>query len=380
MSERFLPHSAFGVTLLAVSAMILTLGFFIRDLQLFSVDGEVPESCLIFAKNDTPPSDSPTRSILDARFNTDPVAEDDPLLASDDESTFDDESTLSEEVSEAVVEPSGQYAEDRSDAAPKVSPGYVALLTRTSDCRWAENAEAPPEGTQFKVGQTLNVAAGLVEIAFACGAKAVLEGPAVLELQSEKSGSLKLGKLRADVPDEVEGFTVHTPMVQLVSLCTSDTNGVATLTATTDCRWAKGSAATKKGASLLPGQAVKLLDGLAEITFASGAKVILEGPANFEIESAKTAILHSGRLTADVPDDLEGFKIRTASVEILSLGPDKKESKSKDSPGSKTASANEPAKAPGTVLLNAGDSVRVEGTGQKAETPAQAPAKVESKK
>jgi hypothetical protein len=369
LSERILPHSAFGVTLLTISVMILIVGFFVRDIHLFSVEGELPEGYVRMVKNDPRPTEAPARSILDARFNTDPVFEDgSPLM-------IEDETMSSDEISEVEVEPSDRYAENRSDATPKVAPGYVALLTRTSDCRWAEDSEAPSEGTQFKVGQTLNVAAGVVEIAFACGAKAVLEGPAVLELQSEKSGTLKLGKLRANVPDEVEGFTVHTPMVQVVSLCTSNSNGVAKLTATTDCHWAKGSAATKKGASLLPGQAVKLLDGLAEITFASGAKVILEGPANFEIESNKTAILHSGRLTADVPDDLEGFKIRTPTVEILSLASESKGSKSKGAPESKTASADGPNKASGTVILNAGESVRVDGANQAPETPSQPPAK-----
>jgi len=372
--ERFIPHSAFGVTLLTIAVMILIVGFFFRDLQLSSVEGEFPEDYMGFAKNSSPASDPPARSALDVPFNADPVLEDDPPL------TTEGESMASDEIPEVEVEPSARYAENHSDAMPKVAPGYVALLTRTSDCRWAEDAEAPSEGTQFKVGQTLNVAAGLVEIAFACGAKAVLEGPAVLELQSEKSGSLKFGRLRADVPDEVEGFTVQTPMVQVVSLCTSDSNGVATLTGTTDCRWAKGNATARKGASLLPGQAVKLLDGLAEITFASGAKVILEGPANFEIESDKTAILHSGRLTADVPDDLEGFKIRTSSVEILSLASESKGSKSKGAPESKTATADGPKKTSGTVILNAGESVRVDGDNQATEAPSQPPAKAPTPK
>jgi len=111
------------------------------------------------------------------------------------------------------------------------------------------------------VGQTLNVTAGLVEIAFACGAKAILEGPAVLELQSEKSGALRTGRLTADVPDEVEGFTVHTPVAQIVSLCALECKTVAKLTSTADCRWAEGNAVSKEGAGLKPGQAVKLLEG-----------------------------------------------------------------------------------------------------------------------
>jgi hypothetical protein len=319
--ERFLPHSAFGLTLVTIAIMLMILGFFVRDLH-FPGEGDLPGDDQ-WAKNVPSSSDPPDGSIPDDRYSPDPTDEGNASLLTKDEASLK-EGFSADEGSAAEVEPSSLYAENVPGEPPKIAPGYVAQLTRTSDCRWAEDAESPAEGTQFKSGQTLNVAAGMVEISFACGAKAVLEGPAVLELQSEKSGSLKFGKLHADVPDEVKGFTVSTPMVQVVSLCTTDSNGVAKLTGTTDCHWAKGNATSKKGGSLLPGQAVKLLDGLAEITFASGAKVVLQGPAHLEIESEKTAILHSGRLTANVPDDLEGFKIRTPSVEILSLPPEAK--------------------------------------------------------
>ena len=39
-----------------------------------------------------------------------------------------------------------------------------------------------------------------------------------MELQSNKSSSLHIGKLTAHVPDDLEGFTVNTPVVQVVSL------------------------------------------------------------------------------------------------------------------------------------------------------------------
>ncbi len=250
-----------------------------------------------------------------------------------------------------------------------MAPGYIAALVRTCDCRWAENVEPPLEGQQFRVGQTLNVAAGLVEIAFACGAKAILEGPAVLELQSGKTSSLRSGRMTADVPDEVEGFIVHTPVVQVISLSTAEAQAVARVSATANCLWAEGSAASRDGAHLRPGQAVKLTSGLAEIAFACGAKVILEGPANLEIESAKTAILHSGRLCADVPDDLEGFKIRTAVAEILSLPADSKPEKGKEASatGRRSAPVNLKAEAPagglkapsGTVVLRPGQHLEI---------------------
>lgn len=208
-----------------------------------------------------------------------------------------------------------RYGDNRSG----LLPGCVALLTRTCECRWADDSAAPVRGTQFRVGQILHLTDGLAEIAFSCGAKAILEGPAILELQSEKSSWLRAGRMTANVPDDVQGFMVRTPTVQLVSLSEAAPRIVAEVTATVDCMWAE-DAVLEEGTFLQPGQSLNLLDGLVEVTFASGAKVILQGPANLEIESAKSAILRFGRLTANVPDDLHGFKIRTPTVEIDSVG------------------------------------------------------------
>ncbi len=316
--ERVMPRSAFGLTMLTIASSILVCAFFIRGIHLVSINGDSADGDCLADRNLI------NKSILlreGESYSTRKIegvveSEDEPCEGSEEGTDFT-KLTPSPERS-VPVKPSGRYSSNPG-LLPTVSPGYVALLLRTCDCRWAENSKAPKEGAQFKVGQTLNLAAGLVEIAFGCGAKAILEGPAVLELESSKSGSLRIGKLTANVPDEVEGFTVHTPTTEVVSLCASAPKSVAKLTSTADCLWAEGNAVTKEGASLLPGQAVKLVGGLAEITFASGAKVILQGPANFEIESSKTATLHSGRITADVPDDLEGFRIRTSAAEILSL-------------------------------------------------------------
>jgi hypothetical protein len=347
--ERVMPQSAFGLTLLTMVVIVLVAGFFVHGLHLVSVDGEPVEGSSPLADRNIIPWTNPDPSIRlgpGESYRTGPASENDvagaaPTFKGGSATGVASKNTASaaELASSAPVKPAKRYA-NSSAATPTVAPGYVAALTRTSECRWAANTEILKEGAQFKVGQTLNIAAGLVEIAFACGAKAILEGPAILELESNKSSALRVGKLTADVPDEVEGFTVHTPVVQVVSLCALQPKGVAKLTAASDCLWAEGTAATKEGDCLLPGQAVRLNDGLAEITFSSGAKVILQGPANLEIESAKTAILHGGRMTADVPDNLEGFKIRTAVVEILSLPGEVKETQ--DKPAAETPSPAKP--------------------------------------
>jgi hypothetical protein len=339
--ERITPRSALGLTLLTLSVIILILGFFIQDIHVVGVDNEADdESEMLADRSLIPRPDASIRLGPGESYRTGPVApvDDEPLSPSlkGDSVARADVRGLASSVDPGqsiAVKPSGPYSSSSNPAAqPRVSPGYVALLSRTCDCSWAENTKNPHEGTQFKVGQTLHIAAGLAEIVFGCGATAVVEGPAVLELQSSKSSALRSGKLTAHVPDDLEGFTVQTPVVQVVSLSPLQAKGVAKLTCTADCAWADGNAATKEGASLTPGQAVKLTAGLAEITFTCGAKVILQGPASLEIESAKGATLHNGRMTADVPDDLEGFKIRTSTVEILSLPVETKETTGKEAP------------------------------------------------
>jgi hypothetical protein len=74
------------------------------------------------------------------------------------------------------------------------------------------------EGTQFKIGQTLHLAAGLAEVVFGCGAKIIVQGPADMEIDSAKAATLHIGRLTADVPDDLEGFKIHTAVAEIHSL------------------------------------------------------------------------------------------------------------------------------------------------------------------
>src|SRR5262249_27826429 len=75
----------------------------------------------------------------------------------------------------------------------------------------------------------------------------------------------------------------------------------------------------KAGASLLPGH-FRLEDGLARIEFYSGATVLLEGKADLELVSATQAILHAGKLRAQVPSHARGFAVRSRQIELADLG------------------------------------------------------------
>jgi hypothetical protein len=102
---------------------------------------------------------------------------------------------------------------------------------------------------------------------------------------------------------------------------------VARLVQTLDARW-EGPAAVQldlsarpEGIALRAGQQLRLAQGLAEIAFgADAAKVILAGPAVFEIGDTGQGFLQSGSLAATVPHEAAGFTIRTPSARVVDLG------------------------------------------------------------
>src|SRR5262249_32455173 len=85
---------------------------------------------------------------------------------------------------------------------------------------------------------------------------------------------------------------------------------VATLTGSEECSWGPGSPDAELGTRLKPGR-LNLEEGLAEITFDSGAKVLLEAPAVFEVSPPRQAYLGRGKLTAEVPAAAIGFRVDT---------------------------------------------------------------------
>lgn len=104
---------------------------------------------------------------------------------------------------------------------------------------------------------------------------------------------------------------------------------VASVTSLHDVTWSKndgtGFLQPDLFASLFPGQRVALDRGLVEITFDCGARLILEGPIACDIESASTAQLNRGRLTATVakwPGKGTGprFTVETPTATVTDIG------------------------------------------------------------
>lgn len=94
---------------------------------------------------------------------------------------------------------------------------------------------------------------------------------------------------------------------------------VARLTASKNCQWGQLGLG-EVGSHLRAGQQVELLQGMAELTFASGAKVILTAPTTFASVSAWEGELARGTVRVAVPPNAAGFRVRSAAVEVIDLG------------------------------------------------------------
>jgi hypothetical protein len=73
------------------------------------------------------------------------------------------------------------------------------------------------------------------------------------------------------------------------------------------------------GTPLLPGR-LSLKSGFAHLQFYSGATVLLEGPAEFELISRTEAYCARGKLRALVPPPARGFTIRSPEVDLVDRG------------------------------------------------------------
>ena len=67
-------------------------------------------------------------------------------------------------------------------------------------------------------------------------------------------------------------------------------------------------------------QRVQLAAGALQLDFQRGARLVMEGPTDLQLISDNEAFLHSGKVTAHVPDEAHGFKITTRSVAVTDLG------------------------------------------------------------
>ena len=93
---------------------------------------------------------------------------------------------------------------------------------------------------------------------------------------------------------------------------------VAMVTGGKDCQWEGGTFAN--GDEVAAGQELELKAGLAELTFDSGAQLVMQAPARLSVRSAWEAELKRGTVKANVPQEAIGFRVVNAAVEVVDLG------------------------------------------------------------
>lgn len=110
------------------------------------------------------------------------------------------------------------------------------------------------------------------------------------------------------------------PMSATSPAITRGTDTVASVSAVKDAQWASHAGGLTAGSYLKKGQHLELRSGFAEITFDSGARVVIEGGTSFDVNSAWDASLRRGALKATVPPEAIGFRITNSAVEVVDLG------------------------------------------------------------
>lgn len=94
---------------------------------------------------------------------------------------------------------------------------------------------------------------------------------------------------------------------------------IAVLVSSQNTVWAPSTLPTAERSALGPGT-LSLLEGIATVTFASGASVTLEAPTKLELVGPMLTRLIEGSLTAEVPPGAHGFTVETADLRVVDLG------------------------------------------------------------
>ena len=103
-------------------------------------------------------------------------------------------------------------------------------------------------------------------------------------------------------------------------------NAVAWLSGSVGSRWQvaaeklAGGDFWEIGTEFTAGQQLTLVAGLGEITFQSGAKMVVSAPAQFAVTSPLRTELQVGKISARVPHDATGFTVDTPAGSVVDLG------------------------------------------------------------
>ena len=114
-------------------------------------------------------------------------------------------------------------------------------------------------------------------------------------------------------------FSTRTQEAIAETSAEATSQGVAIVTRLVDAVWEPDGPTFEPGEALSPCH-IALQSGFVQIEFFCGATIILEGPAELELQSATHARIHSGRLRAQVPPAARGFSVFAGTMKVVDLG------------------------------------------------------------
>lgn len=98
-----------------------------------------------------------------------------------------------------------------------------------------------------------------------------------------------------------------------------ETESFAMLETSKAARWEASGLPTTDGSRLGAGE-LRLAEGLATLRFDSGAKVVIEGPADIRLEDSMQMHLAEGKAFAEIPESAKGFRIVTPIGSVVDHG------------------------------------------------------------
>ncbi len=103
------------------------------------------------------------------------------------------------------------------------------------------------------------------------------------------------------------------------SAAKTDIEFIGRVTGMADVQWADDQTVTVHGANVPMGRKYAMASGLMEITYDTGAKVILQGPVTYEANSRDGGYLSLGKLTAKLEKKTEDGRRKTEDSNLSSL-------------------------------------------------------------
>ena len=96
---------------------------------------------------------------------------------------------------------------------------------------------------------------------------------------------------------------------------------VAVLVDSINAKWADVDGTMQNGTPLATStESMLLREGYAELLFNTNAKVVIEGPAEFQLLAEDVVCLNYGKLYATVPQEAIGFTVNTHTAKVIDLG------------------------------------------------------------